>query len=105
MALEAIQLVTAAELLDYLGAGSESSAIVEGLRTSALAQLAAATGIDWTDRTDCGVANEALRVMVWLSFYSMRDDKAATEHLERYKTSLIKSLQYAVEVTADAAKG
>ena len=91
--------ITKDQLLDYIGAGAESVSIVESLRASAFAQLRAATGTDW-EKNASEIANEAVRVMVWLSFYALRGTDT-TQHLENYKTQLIKQLQYA-EVTQDA---
>lgn len=96
-------IVSTENLLDWLGAGEESAGIVSALRASALDSLRRATGIDWEGRERVETANEAIRAMVYLSFYGMRGTDVKTDALERHLNGLVKQLQFGGD--ADGAQG
>jgi len=95
-------LITSAELLDFLGADEDAQSEIEEELQSALEQLERATGVDWAKRKDVHTANQAIKDMVYLSFYAVRDGSQNTEFVERHLTSIIKQLQYATEENNDA---
>lgn len=88
-------LITAAELLDFLGADEDAESEIAEELQSALEQLERATGVDWEKRKDVHTANQAIKDMVYLSFYAVRDGSQNTKFVERHLTSIIKQLQYA----------
>lgn len=94
-------LITAAELLDFLGADEDAESEITEELQSALEQLERATGIDWGKRKDVHTANQAIKDMVYLSFYAVRDGSQNTEFVKWHLTSIIKQLQYATEENND----
>lgn len=96
-----MSIITAAQLLDFLGADEDATSEIEEELQTALERLERATGIDWTTRQDVHTANQAIKDMVYLSFYAVRDGSQNTEFVEQHLTSIIKQLQYATEESND----
>lgn len=87
-------LITAVQLADYLGADEDSLPIVEGLWESAVARLEQVMEQDPKTVTNCAVVNEALRTMVYISFYAVRGGAQNLEFLERHLAGLINELRF-----------
>ena len=96
-------IVTTEQLMEFLGADSDAETTVNDMKSSALDEIRRATGADWSKIEDAqlGTVNELLRVMVYLSFYGVRDESKNLEHLSRRKIQLITMLQYSGEVGTD----
>jgi len=80
----------------YLGVDPEDEAahsVVDGLRLSSIEHLTRVTGKDWAARTDVGTFNSALRLSVWLEYYTLRDETKVTPYLKEHLDGLICSLQ------------
>ena len=94
-------LVTVEELRDFLGVDEDSDSIIRAERNNALDELYRATGYDWTMEDKANVANEAVRVMVYISYYGVRGGLKNLDFLERRKTQLTKMLQFSGEASCD----
>lgn len=90
-------MITTEELGEYLGVGEEKQGEVERIRAGALGRLRRATGVDWEHRPDSLAAEEALRAMVYLSYYGVRDGVKNTQFLEDYLTARVCELQFSKE--------
>lgn len=86
-------LITPSRLADYLGSDSDNEALINDLYKSALGELNSVTERDWTRETDCGQVNEALRIMLYLSYYANRGKADNTEFLVRRLNGIITRLQ------------
>lgn len=93
-----MELITTEQLMDYLGVDADSEGIIARERESAIEELKRATGIDWTQAEEKGVANSAIEIIVWLAYYANRSDVGNTDYLRHRLTSLILQLQYGEEV-------
>ena len=91
-------LIQATELLDYLGADEDNLPEVQMARDAAIERLYRATGIDWNSVSQNKTANEAVKCMVWMDFYGLRDDLKNPEFVREHIDRLITALQYSKEV-------
>ncbi|MEG0839745.1 MAG: hypothetical protein RSF33_08095 [Hydrogenoanaerobacterium sp.] len=98
MAVNITALEPVEALRDYLGVGAECDELIKSARASALEQLRRATGVNWEAENENAVAAEAVRCLVWLSFYGIRDDSKNTEFLRKHAIQLLSQLQYSAEV-------
>lgn len=87
------EILTVEQLRPYLGIDNEHDEELAQIRASAIEYICRATEIDWTQRSDVGTFNEALRVQAWISYYAVRDESKNTEFLLRYLSGRICSLQ------------
>lgn len=87
------EAVTVEQLREFLGADAEHDGEVSMLRASAIEHICRASKIDWTARQDVETFNEAVRTMVWTSYYAVRDEAKNTPFLREHLTGLICSLQ------------
>lgn len=87
------EIVTVAQLRDYLGVDSDKDPEIGMLLASAAESISRATGTDWTRREKLDTYNEAVRAQVWLSYYAVRDGAKNARFLQDYLTGLISSLQ------------
>lgn len=95
--------VTPEQLCDFCGADADDpGGIISAARVSALAELKSAVGDPGILKANAGIANEAVRVMVYISYYGVRDGVQNLDFLRQRKTELVKMLQYGdAEVAAD----
>jgi len=88
------ELISTELMMDYLGADADSWLLIDSIRLSAIDRLNTATGRDWrAAESDIPKANAAIRCMVWLDFYAIRDDSKNTAHIEAHLAGLITELQ------------
>lgn len=90
-------MISEQELLDFLGVDEDSAQLVSQARTSALERLRRATGVDWENAEENALAAEAVKTMVYLSFYGVRDGLKNPAYLEDHLTGLLVELQLSKE--------
>lgn len=105
-------LVTLEEAKVYLGVGeheegdTEEDALITRFIVSAEERLKRATGIRWTQElNEYETAAEAVRVMVWLSYWSLRGDVEGVDFIREHLNGLITQLQYSAEAEARTDMG
>lgn len=94
-------LVSIDDLREFLGVDSDSDSIIANERDNALDEIRRATGFDWEHaREQLGALNEAVQILVYISYYGVRDGVKNLVFLERRKIQLMKMLQYSAEAQA-----
>lgn len=99
-----VALISIAQLRDFLGVDNDSDGIIKNERDNALDELKRATGFDWSDANAARTANELVQIMVYISYYGVRDGVKNLDYLERRRTQLMKMLQYSKEVYDDGVQ-
>lgn len=91
-------IMTTIELRNWLGVESTEDVDVEFARKTALEKLKRSTGKDWEKITNNEIANEAIRSMVYRSYWGVRDSAKNLEFLGKHILEQITTLQYSDDV-------
>lgn len=95
-----MNLATLEEMKAYLGVGSsaggdnEDDGLIRGMMASAEERLWRATGKDWNQSDQMETAREAVFLMVWLSYWTMRGDSSNAEFVQAHLNETLTQLQY-----------